>query len=242
MGAGFQGANKMTTLKQMAALLPERWQSELKRLHYGRQIARGNFLTGEPEYRMLQQLLQAGDWVIDIGANVGHYTKKLSDIVGPMGRVIAFEPVPATFALLAANAQRFRNSNVTLINAAVSAGFDVVRMSIPQFASGLTNYYEAEVSASDNNGLAVLSVSIDSLSINHRIKLVKVDTEGHEAYVVAGMRHVIAAHHPVLIIETRSTELVSEICAMGYTDERLPRSPNVLFWPAGLNVATPSTE
>lgn len=46
-----------------------------------------------------------GDWALDIGANVGHYTKRMSDLAGPEGRVIAFEPVPDTFAVLCANAQ-----------------------------------------------------------------------------------------------------------------------------------------
>lgn len=97
----------MTMLKRIAARLPNRWLSELKRIHFGRQIAKGTFESSEPEYRLLPDLIAPGDWVIDIGANVGHYTKAFSERVGARGRVIAFEPVPTTFALLAANVQCF---------------------------------------------------------------------------------------------------------------------------------------
>jgi len=127
----------MNVLKPFAARLPDRWQMELKRLHFARQIRRGSFKTSEPEYNMLPRLIGPGNWVLDIGANVGHYTKRMSELVGPGGRVIAFEPVPATFALLAANVQRFKHANVTLINAAASGGTNIVGMTVPKFSTGL---------------------------------------------------------------------------------------------------------
>ena len=87
--------------KSAAAKLPTRWQRELRRVHFSRQIARGKFRSEEPEYFLLSSLLKKGEWAIDIGANVGHYTARFSELVGPEGRVIAFEPVPETFAILA---------------------------------------------------------------------------------------------------------------------------------------------
>src|SRR5215470_17062957 len=110
----------MNLLKRIAATLPAVWQNELKRVHFRNQIRHNRFVTDEPEYSILPTLISAGDWVIDVGANVGHYTKRFSELVGPTGRVIAFEPVPETFALLAANLQVLPKTNATLINAAVS--------------------------------------------------------------------------------------------------------------------------
>ena len=40
------------------ARLPQSWQFELKRRHFARQIARGTFITDEPEYALLDQLLR----------------------------------------------------------------------------------------------------------------------------------------------------------------------------------------
>lgn len=101
-----------TLLKRVAAGLPPLWQQELKRIHFRREIRRHTFASTEPEFRLLDSMISAGDWVMDIGANVGHYTKRLSDLVGPRGRVIAVEPVPDTFALLAA----FRCSSIRTVH------------------------------------------------------------------------------------------------------------------------------
>ena len=223
----------MAFLKTIASHFPKHWQSELKRLRYARQIRNGTFQTDEPEYAMLSQLVSPGDWVMDVGANVGHYTKRFSELVGAKGRVIAFEPIPTTFSLLSSNAQHFAHPNVSLINAAVSDHFAEVGMSIPQFSSGLNNYYEAHLSSVSESSLSVLTLSIDSLSISHPISLIKVDAEDHEALVLAGMKNLIEKHHPILIVETGSEEVVSSLESSGYVSTKLPGSPNFLFRPKG---------
>ena len=219
----------MAFLKHIAARLPKAWQLELKRLRYRRQILRNEFATDEPEYDLLPQLVRPGDWVVDVGANVGHYTKRLSELVGPRGRVLAFEPTPATFSLLAANARWFAHPNVSLFNAAVSDKTDLVGMAIPDFNTGLANYYEAHLAPAADSAFSVLTVSLDALGLDHRIALVKIDAEDHEAFVLAGMRTLIAKHQPTLIVETGSAEVVAGLAALGYAPEKLPGSPNYLF-------------
>ena len=221
----------MLLLKQIAARLPNRWQTELKRIHFGRQVNKGTFVTDEPEYKILHNLINPGDWVIDIGANVGHYTKRFSELVGAHGRVIAFEPVPTTFFLLSANVQLFTDPNVSLINAAVSNKLNVVGMSLPKFSTGLTNYYQAHLSSAADSALSVLTISLDSLCINQHIALVKIDAEGHESFVLAGMQKLIEKYHPVLIVETDSREVIANLTTLGYVPEQLQNSPNVLFKP-----------
>lgn len=215
--------------KQFAAQLPHRMQADLKRIHFRRQIRKNIFVTDEPEYKILHDLISPGDWVVDIGANVGHYTKRFSELVGAHGRVIAFEPVPTTFSLLSANTQLFTHSNVTLINAAASDRLDIVGMSIPEFSTGLGNYYQAHISSSTDSALSVFTLPLDSLSINQRIALVKIDAEGHEAVVLAGMQKLMEKYHPILIVENPSGETSEKLIALGYISEILPDSPNVLF-------------
>ena len=221
----------MSTLKRLAARLPHRWQAELKRIHFGRQIAKDRFNTSEAEFGLLPQLLKIGDWVIDVGANVGQYTKRFSDLVGPKGRVLAFEPVPATFALLAANVERFAHGNVSLFNAAVSDQLQVLSMAIPRFPTGLQNYYEAHLTTGAAAGVSVLTLSLDALAITQKVALIKIDAEGHEAHVLAGMRQLIDRSRPVLIIETGSAELVDDMKRRGYAVERSSGSSNVVCRP-----------
>jgi FkbM family methyltransferase len=163
--------------KRVAALLPQSRQQELKRRHFRREIERGTFNTDEPEWAKVEQWLAPGDWAIDVGANVGQYTKRFSDLVGPNGRVIAFEPVPATFELLSANAARFTHANVTLLNLAASDGTELISMAIPRFDTGLSNYYMAAIT-SEPTGLQALTCSIDSLRLPRRVRVLKIDAEG----------------------------------------------------------------
>lgn len=64
------------------------------------------------EKLLFLSVLQRGDVVIDIGANRGYYTVLFSHVVGNLGNVYAFEPVPVTFKYLTqtlVNEQVFAN-------------------------------------------------------------------------------------------------------------------------------------
>lgn len=223
----------MTIAKRLIALLPASWQEELKRVHYRRQVARGAFVSDEPEFALLDRFLSRGDWVIDIGANVGHYTCRFSDLVGPTGRVVAMEPVPETFALLAANARWFRWRNVTLVNAAASDKAAVGSMVVPRFETGLKNFYQAQLTAKSesDDGLGVFCLPLDGLQIPGPVRLIKVDAEGHEPQVLRGAMSLIRASRPTLIIEGRAPEVHETLATAGYRAEVLVGSPNTLFHP-----------
>ncbi len=223
----------MQLLKKFASKLPAQWQDELKRIYFARKIRKDSFGANEPEYKILEKLIKPGDWVIDIGANVGHYTQRFSTLVGPQGRVIAFEPVPATFALLAANVQLLQEKNVTLFNTAVSDSLDIVGMSIPKFSSGLGNYYQAQITRGSNTQLNVLAIELDSLAFKHSIALVKIDAEGHESLVISGMRKLIELHLPTLIVENPADKIIEDLESLNYKSEKLSGSPNILFLQQG---------
>jgi FkbM family methyltransferase len=218
-------------LKTMAAKWPEDWQLAVRRRLYARQIRRGTFRTPEPEYDRLAEWIREGDWVLDVGANIGHYTKRFSELAGPAGRVLAFEPVPATFHLLSSNARYFAHRNVTLFQAAASDATELCGMNIPSFATGLKNYYEAELSSPGSGDVSVLTLAVDGLALPGHVALVKIDAEGHERAVLAGMQKLLAAQHPVLIVETGDKTVEESLRAMGYTATHLEGSPNVLFRP-----------
>src|SRR6266851_3049216 len=173
-GASSVKMKSLQMLKRLAALLPVSAQHELRRLYFHQQIRRRRFMTDEKEYAFLDSFLRPGDWALDIGANVGHYSMRMSELVGAAGRVIAFEPVPATFTLLAANARLFAHANVSLLNVAASDRTASVGMEIPRFPDGLTNYYQARLTG-DPARLTILSVPVDALALPATVKLVKID-------------------------------------------------------------------
>jgi FkbM family methyltransferase len=214
-------------LKRIAAHLPESLQHELRRVYFHQQIKRRRFVTDEKEYALLDSFLRPGDWAVDIGANVGHYTMRMAELVGRSGRVIALEPVPDTFALLAANARLFAHANVSLLNVAASDRMAAVGIELPQFSDGLTNYYQARLTG-DPAGLTVLTVPIDALALPATVRLVKIDVEGHELPVLQGMRGLLERDHPVLIVETGAQHTADLVNSLGYVIERLPGSSNLL--------------
>lgn len=217
-------------LKSIAGHLPKSWQNELKRRQFAREIKFGRFFTDEIEYRMLTDWVSAGDWVLDIGANIGHYTAKLSELVGSTGRVLAFEPVPATFELLAANIMRLPNRNITLFNMAASNKTAELGMSIPKFDSGLDNYYMANITTGESE-LRILTVATDSLNFDVPIKFVKIDAEGHELFVLQGMIELLKRYKPVLLVEDNSPEIKAFVEDLGYSSRAIDSSSNRIFEP-----------
>jgi FkbM family methyltransferase len=202
------------------------WQA--RQVRYRRQIKQDRFISPEPEFRALASFVAPNDWAIDIGANVGHYTKALSDAVGPVGRVIAVEPVPTTFALLAQNILSFQFSNVTLLNVAASDSDAVLNISVPG-AHNSKNYYQAHITEDRTGAIDILAVRVDDLNIPHSIRLVKIDAEGHEGRVLLGMTKLLTRDRPTLILEAGPREAGELINSLGYTATRLPGSPNVIL-------------
>src|ERR1035437_453528 len=70
------------------------------------------------ELKLIRSIVKPGFNILDIGANIGFYTKLFSQLTGPTGSVHAFEPETTNFKYLQNNLRA--NKNVTLINKAVS--------------------------------------------------------------------------------------------------------------------------
>jgi len=217
--------------KRIVSKLPETLQLRLKASWYRRQIRRSDFGAGEPETLILNHFLRPGDWVVDVGANIGQYSWQFSNIVGATGRVLAVEPVPETFALLAAHAQMFPSQNVSLFNVALSDRIDTANMFVPRLETGLRNYYQASLNhhKTEDCSCTVLMLPFDKFEFLHSIALIKIDAEGHDEQVITGMMTTIKRDKPVLIVEDPTESTRSALTALGYSHHRLPGSPNTIF-------------
>jgi FkbM family methyltransferase len=219
----------MSLLKRLAAALPLGAQLALKHYYCRFLMSAGRFGADEPEYDLLGSVVRPGDWVLDIGANIGQYTYRLSDLVGPSGRVFALEPLPQTFGLLVANARRFPHPNVTLLAVAASDQNRISDMAVPRFDSGLPNYYRAQLTASGSAGTPVFCMRLDRTLFPKPVSLVKIDAEGHDHAVVRGMTSLLARDHPLVIVEDDSTALAESMLSLGYVKVFLPGSPNRIY-------------
>jgi FkbM family methyltransferase len=218
---------------RLATYLPEQWQLTLRRLAFALELKSGQFVTGEPEFKWLESVIRPGDTVVDIGANAGVYTRKLANLVGPAGRVVAIEPIPESFHLLTMHTSLLAHNNVTLLNIAASDKVMIALMTIPRSSSHLRDYYRASMAdpsiALGRDSVQVLCCPLDSLHLPAPIRLVKIDVEGHEAAVLSGMRGLIERDKPVLIIESISPEICEWLSSQSYRRTNLPGSPNTIF-------------
>src|SRR5262249_33960355 len=87
--------------------------------------------------RALRAAVEPGDVVFDVGANIGFFSTLLSQLVGPSGRVLAFEPEPENLALLRANLAANGGHNVTVVPCAAGAGAGLAGFSLDE-ATGAT--------------------------------------------------------------------------------------------------------
>ncbi len=107
----------------------------------------------------------------------------------------------------------------------------LVGMRIPPLQSGWKDSAWAQITEADCE-FYVLACAVDMLQFPEHIRLVKIDVEGHEEAVIRGMRDLIERDHPILIVETESPNVISNLAAVGYTSKRFPESPNFLFLPS----------
>ena len=195
-------------LKRMAwKIFPRSTIQFIKKRHYLR-LLRTRLSEKEPELRVIRHLIKPGDTVIDIGANVGVYSKILSELVGPDGHVYSIEPFPSTFEILCYNVRKLRLDNVEPVNVAVSDAQRVVTMSLPYDSSGAETHYRASIvtNPAEKGGIETANVqatTIDSrfLSASGKISFIKCDVEGHELACIKGATKFLARSRPAWLIE-----------------------------------------
>lgn len=132
--------------------------------------------------------LKTGDVVWDVGANVGYYTRRFAEAVGPEGHVLAFEPFPATAERLRADMQAI--SNYTLQVTALGAEAGNVTMEAGEDALASTS----RIVADSGKGIIVRVSTGDALVRQGDVPVptvVKIDTEGFELEVLRGMSDLL---------------------------------------------------
>jgi FkbM family methyltransferase len=205
--------------------------------YFFRQIQTGRFRSDEAEWDRLPAWLKPGDWCIDVGANVGRYSLKMSELIGTSGQVIAFEPLTQSFDLLTHFVEKGNYRNITLLNAAATEQPRLIRIAADFSTPNKAYIFDTSTPSSisdveTENSESKLGLSIDALQLPHRIALIKVDVEGHELAVCKGMTELIRRDHPVLIIEDHDTGTgVSEFLAQfGYQGLRSSKDArNLVF-------------
>ena len=165
----------------------------------------GSYERGKMD--LAESLLNPGDVVFDIGANVGIYTLLFSKAVGPAGRVVAFEPWPRNVQYLREHLALNKVANAIVVSSAVCTESGTAMLN----GSG----HSSTVRVSSDGDHEVDKVRLDDYVATSRLrpKLIKIDVEGSEVDVLNGASTTLKNVAPWLLVATHSVALKSECTA-----------------------------
>lgn len=151
----------------------------------------------------LETMCRPGDWVLDIGANVGDWTLCMADLVGSSGRVLAFEPVPHLADTVRKTSRINRQDWVEVHQLALSSSDGMTEFSVEKGNSGGSRLGRME---GDFSQIPVQTQRLDALIASRpdiqRIDFIKIDVEGFELEVLKGARQTLTRFRPPLILES----------------------------------------
>ena|SRR5256885_4093090 len=150
-----------------------------------------SFLSITSEYErneteLVKTEIKEGDFVVDIGANIGYYTLIFAKLVGRKGRVYAFEPEPHSFKLLKKNVEENKHQNIILEQKALGNKDGKVTM---QLSNSNTEHRILYDEKSTSELIDVNSIRLDDYfrDLNSKINFIKMDAEGSEGKIIEGM-------------------------------------------------------
>jgi FkbM family methyltransferase len=146
--------------------------------------------------------LKPGATVVDIGANIGAFAVLAATVVGPSGRVVAFEPVSRTFDRLRENLALNRLGNVEACRAAVDAeeGTLTIRV-VGKSAYATAHGVGGTVGGREESAPCLTLERVFRDFGLDRVDLLKVDCEGSEYGIFEGLTPELAGRIGQIVME-----------------------------------------
>lgn len=181
---------------------PESWVHRLMR----DQVTAHGYEPGT--WALMQALLREGDWVVDVGAHIGVFSCLAGALVGPSGRVIAFEPDAVNFSRLAYHRQANHLDQIELHRSVVGDKAALVDFYINADNDGGHALWEpglhgfnAKTREQRREPQRKIQTRLDDYIVGQPVRLIKIDTEGAELRVLRGGADVLVRHRPYVIAE-----------------------------------------
>jgi exopolysaccharide biosynthesis WecB/TagA/CpsF family protein len=148
------------------------------------------------EIHLATQLIESPDPIIvDVGGNKGRWTRDVQKRVGLKGRWLIVEPAEEACAAI----QRLCLTNTELVHSALSDHVGTMTLYTPGNCSGIASLHRRTDTVMENLAIEERTVSVttlDSLAeacgIDH-IDYLKLDTEGHELWILKGACNLLEA-------------------------------------------------
>jgi FkbM family methyltransferase len=196
-------------------LAPRRLKGKLHGYHMqvdlGHWSNRKTFFLGRfydlPTQLVLTLALREGDTFVDIGANEGMMTLTAARLVGPRGRVIAFEPNPAPRGVFERAVAGNGIRQVDIRPCGLGDVEATLELSVPKVNSG-EGSFSGNAYADEDVMRVQCPVRIGDRELAYENpRLIKIDVEGFEEHVLRGLRETIARARPLIVMEMVSKHL-----------------------------------
>lgn len=179
-----------------------------------------------PLTRYMIKNIKRENIVFDIGANIGYFTVLAGKLVGPGGKVIAFEPNPYLYRFLSDNVSlNCLHDRVTLNQKAVYSSSAKINfyMALKFMGNSSINCHDREYFKRFEDEIKEITVEAEPLDIYLKsfdhIDLVKMDIEGGEYQAFLGMKGLMEQK----VVKT----VVFELNKMMLKDDREPFIQNL---------------
>ena len=141
-------------------------------------------------HRLIDNAVTPGATVVDVGANIGYNTIYAARRVGPGGRVIAIEPAVDNLAVLRRNIAANHLRNVVVKSVAAGRRHETRDLFLRGDISAVNSLFPESYYAAVTSVARVTVAPVDDLVDGH-VSLVKIDVEGAELDVLAGMPRLL---------------------------------------------------
>lgn len=190
---------------------------------WSQRLGMGRYAPATEYVYHLASLVKPGEVVIDIGANLGYYSRTLSALAGAAGRVYAVEPVPPILAVLRRNLRGCHNVEIL----PYALGTEDKPISMANDSARETGYFGTGQNYVNEPGKVACAVFAAQMRRGselfaglEKIDFVKCDIEGYEVVVMNELRPLLERHRPTVLIETgggNRAQIVELFTTLGYT-------------------------
>lgn len=143
--------------------------------------------------------------IVDIGAQVGLYSLFAKFL--PKSTFYSFEPFPATFKELNENIKLNNIDNVKTFNLAISDKETQMNLNTSLSHNGLHTLGTNPLRFTDIKPIPINTTTLDNFFKDIPIHFIKIDTEGHEYFILKGGMEVIKRYKPIIQLEWNVTNM-----------------------------------
>lgn len=185
------------------------------------------------------RIIQPGDVVLDIGANIGAHTLPFAKLVGPSGLVVAFEPTNYAFCKLERNislnaelSTQVRLEQTMLVENNLAHPTPYLYSSWPLRSGDYCQHPKHRGVLTDTSDTTTVTLDEYVRRNLQRVDFLKIDVDGNECNILRGATTTLASHQPDILIEfmphghdgagSSFEELVETLTEASYQFFRIP--------------------